>query len=227
MPWELSDENTGFPVPARDSSMLSYIPPVQQHPLYFQRDPILEAIDRPLTPGSLKITADIATQLELLRQTSNLKPGQRVEVYTEKFPWFSEPDLSIERRADGEFRTSLGGGFLSAPHSVVRTVNSESCLIALLLVPYFSLITQPFRSSLINAQDEKKIIRLIEAYQAEISPRIHEALSTERVCRYTPSCSEYAKEAVTKYGSIKGSLIALKRVSRCNPYSKGGEDPLC
>jgi putative membrane protein insertion efficiency factor len=45
-------------------------------------------------------------------------------------------------------------------------------------------------------------------------------------CKFIPSCSEYTKEAIVKYGPFKGVFIGLKRISRCHPYSKGGYDPL-
>ncbi len=45
-------------------------------------------------------------------------------------------------------------------------------------------------------------------------------------CRFTPTCSEYGAEAITKYGIIRGGLMASWRVLRCNPWSKGGYDPL-
>jgi len=45
-------------------------------------------------------------------------------------------------------------------------------------------------------------------------------------CRFTPSCSEYGVQAITKYGVLKGSLLTSWRVLRCNPWSKGGYDPL-
>lgn len=45
-------------------------------------------------------------------------------------------------------------------------------------------------------------------------------------CRYQPTCSVYAKEAVEKYGIIKGSFLGFKRVLRCNPFMKGGYDPV-
>ncbi|MGE5397536.1 MAG: membrane protein insertion efficiency factor YidD [Chitinophagales bacterium] len=45
-------------------------------------------------------------------------------------------------------------------------------------------------------------------------------------CRYIPSCSTYALQAVEKYGAWKGSLLALKRVSRCHPFHPGGYDPV-
>ena len=45
-------------------------------------------------------------------------------------------------------------------------------------------------------------------------------------CRYIPTCSEYAVEAVEKYGAAKGGLLALRRLMRCHPFHKGGYDPV-
>ncbi|MEG1990891.1 MAG: membrane protein insertion efficiency factor YidD, partial [Christensenella sp.] len=45
-------------------------------------------------------------------------------------------------------------------------------------------------------------------------------------CRFTPTCSQYAVEAVTKYGALKGTFLAIKRILRCNPLFKGGYDPV-
>ena len=45
-------------------------------------------------------------------------------------------------------------------------------------------------------------------------------------CPYFPTCSEYGLEAVEKYGALKGGLLALWRIMRCNPFSKGGYDPV-
>ncbi len=60
----------------------------------------------------------------------------------------------------------------------------------------------------------------IRFYQKAISPLF------PACCRFTPTCSQYALEAVEKYGVIKGSFLAFKRILRCNPYSKGGYDPV-
>ena len=54
----------------------------------------------------------------------------------------------------------------------------------------------------------------IRLYQTQISPGM-----TPR-CRYIPTCSQYAKEAIEKYGAAKGSWLAVKRLSRCHPFSK-------
>lgn len=45
-------------------------------------------------------------------------------------------------------------------------------------------------------------------------------------CRYRPTCSQYALEVIKKYGSIKGSFLAIKRILKCNPFFKGGYDPV-
>jgi len=64
------------------------------------------------------------------------------------------------------------------------------------------------------------IIALLRAYRFAISPLYGQ------VCRYHPSCSAYALEAVTEHGSIKGSWLAVRRIARCNPWSRGGYDPV-
>lgn len=46
------------------------------------------------------------------------------------------------------------------------------------------------------------------------------------VCRFNPSCSDYAVQAIEKYGFFKGTWLAIKRIIRCNPFCKGGDDPV-
>lgn len=67
---------------------------------------------------------------------------------------------------------------------------------------------------------KKILILLIEFYRKYISP----LKSTK--CPYIPSCSEYGLEAIRKYGAFKGGLLAIWRIIRCNPFSKGGYDPV-
>jgi putative membrane protein insertion efficiency factor len=64
----------------------------------------------------------------------------------------------------------------------------------------------------------KVILKLIAGYKKHISRGKH--------CRFVPSCSEYAYEAVKKYGAVKGLYLSVKRVLRCNPFNKGGVDLL-
>ena len=64
------------------------------------------------------------------------------------------------------------------------------------------------------------IIFLIEKYQKYISPNF------SKKCKYYPTCSEYSKLAISKYGVYKGGLLSIKRILKCNPFSKGGYDPL-
>ncbi|MCH3924128.1 MAG: membrane protein insertion efficiency factor YidD [Bacteroidales bacterium] len=63
-------------------------------------------------------------------------------------------------------------------------------------------------------------IGLIRFYQVAIS--VH----TPATCRFTPTCSQYALEALKKYGVIKGSFLAIKRILRCHPWGKSGYDPV-
>ena len=67
---------------------------------------------------------------------------------------------------------------------------------------------------------KKILIKMIWFYKKHIS--VH----TRDHCLYTPTCSQYAIEAIEKYGALKGSLLAVWRILRCNPFSKGGYDPV-
>lgn len=66
-------------------------------------------------------------------------------------------------------------------------------------------------------------IFLINFYKKYIS-KIIEQLGIK--CKYYPTCSEYTKQAIEKYGIIKGCFLGFKRILKCNPFSKGGYDPL-
>lgn len=65
------------------------------------------------------------------------------------------------------------------------------------------------------------LIFFIRIYRKYISP-----LKGRPSCRFFPTCSQYAIEALEKYGAIKGSYLALRRILRCHPFHKGGYDPL-
>lgn len=62
-------------------------------------------------------------------------------------------------------------------------------------------------------------IKSIEIYQKISS-------LTPSVCRFTPTCSQYTKEAIMKYGIIKGVWLGIKRIVKCHPFHPGGYDPL-
>jgi len=65
---------------------------------------------------------------------------------------------------------------------------------------------------------KRLLLALIRFYRRHISPHFPPS------CRYIPSCSAYAMEAIEKYGAAKGGLLALKRLSRCHPFHKGDHD---
>ncbi len=62
---------------------------------------------------------------------------------------------------------------------------------------------------------KKLLLKLIRFYQRSISP------CRSACCRFTPTCSQYALEAITKYGAIRGSWLALRRLFKCHPFYKG------
>lgn len=64
------------------------------------------------------------------------------------------------------------------------------------------------------------LIAVLRAYRVLLSPLYGD------VCRYHPSCSAYALEAVGAFGSLKGSWLALRRIGRCHPWAAGGPDPV-
>lgn len=64
------------------------------------------------------------------------------------------------------------------------------------------------------------VLAALRAYKRQVSPLLPPA------CRYTPTCSEYAVEAVERHGVLKGLALAVRRVLSCNPFSRGGYDPV-
>ncbi len=72
------------------------------------------------------------------------------------------------------------------------------------------------------------LVKIIKIYQKTLSFD-HGPLKTiypHGFCRFSPTCSEYGVQAITKYGAIKGSFLTMKRILRCNPFNKGGHDPV-
>lgn len=64
------------------------------------------------------------------------------------------------------------------------------------------------------------LINLIKFYRKKISPMYMPR------CKYIPTCSQYALEAIEKYGAIKGGIMSIWRILKCNPFSRGGFDPV-
>ena len=76
---------------------------------------------------------------------------------------------------------------------------------------------------------KKVILKLIRFYQKYLSfdnAFFKRLFLADKACRFYPTCSEYSYQAVEKYGIISGGCKALKRILKCNPWNKGGVDPL-
>ena len=67
---------------------------------------------------------------------------------------------------------------------------------------------------------KRLVLSLISFYQRAVSPHLPDS------CRYIPSCSEYARVAIQRYGALRGGWMGLRRILRCNPFHKGGYDPV-
>jgi len=67
---------------------------------------------------------------------------------------------------------------------------------------------------------KKLAVALIELYRTAISPLFPAS------CRFSPSCSLYAREAVAEYGLLRGGLLSAKRIMKCHPWHPGGYDPV-
>ena len=74
------------------------------------------------------------------------------------------------------------------------------------------------------------LLALVRFYRAAISPWrppcCRYSPYRPRGCNYIPACSQYAREAIEKYGALKGGWLACRRILRCNPFHKGGYDPV-
>jgi putative membrane protein insertion efficiency factor len=64
------------------------------------------------------------------------------------------------------------------------------------------------------------LVALVTAYRKLVSPLLG------RHCRYEPTCSRYAIDAISRYGAARGGLMALRRIGRCHPWAPGGFDPV-
>ena len=85
----------------------------------------------------------------------------------------------------------------------------------LLIVLIYSFVSSLVENIKLNAALDEEL----KAYKKLVSPFLI------RSCRYHPTCSEYASEAIEKFGAFRGTLIALGRLLRCHPFARGGFDP--
>jgi uncharacterized protein len=67
---------------------------------------------------------------------------------------------------------------------------------------------------------QRILIGIIRGYQIGLSPFFGSQ------CRFSPTCSEYARQAVAKHGALKGAWLGIRRIGRCHPYHPGGHDPV-
>ncbi|HEX6645333.1 MAG TPA: membrane protein insertion efficiency factor YidD [Gemmatimonadales bacterium] len=70
------------------------------------------------------------------------------------------------------------------------------------------------------ALPRRALMLLVRGYQVAISPALPPS------CRFTPSCSQYALEALERHGALKGTWLAARRLARCHPFHPGGVDPV-
>jgi uncharacterized protein len=82
-------------------------------------------------------------------------------------------------------------------------------------------MTPPIAAETVHTITPRRLLAgLIRAYQRFLSPALPPS------CRFQPSCSQYAFEAVTRYGALRGSWLAARRLARCHPFHPGGFDPV-
>jgi uncharacterized protein len=86
----------------------------------------------------------------------------------------------------------------------------------------FAPFTLRFRRSLWQNTFTMKflVLDLLSVYKMFLSPFLPQA------CRFEPTCSDYARQAVEKYGAMRGTWMGLRRILRCQPFCKGGHDPV-
>ena len=94
--------------------------------------------------------------------------------------------------------------------------------VLLALVKFYRVAISPYRPPCCRyiPTCSQYALEAIRFYRRHISP------ARPPCCRYIPTCSQYAIEAIEKYGAIKGGWLAFRRILRCNPFHKGGYDPV-
>ncbi len=73
---------------------------------------------------------------------------------------------------------------------------------------------------------QRGLILLLRAYQLTLSPLLAAALGPSGQCRFRPTCSRYAVEAISRHGALAGAWLTARRLARCHPWGKFGEDPV-
>jgi hypothetical protein len=73
---------------------------------------------------------------------------------------------------------------------------------------------------------QRVLILLIRGYQAAISPALAVFFGPAGRCRYTPTCSHYARESIRRHGALAGVVLAARRLCRCHPWGACGDDPV-
>jgi len=77
-----------------------------------------------------------------------------------------------------------------------------------------------------SALVSSSLVVTIKGYQKAVSPALPLIFGSNCGCRFTPSCSHYAIEAIQTHGSLRGSGLATRRILKCTPFSAGGHDPV-
>lgn len=85
---------------------------------------------------------------------------------------------------------------------------------------------QPRRRPLLAVISSQVLLFFIQLYRYTISPAQTFLFGATSGCRFTPTCSQYAKEAIEEHGAMTGSLLAFKRICRCHPFGGCGHDPV-
>jgi uncharacterized protein len=73
---------------------------------------------------------------------------------------------------------------------------------------------------------DRSISFIFRTYKLVVSPALHAVSGQAGACRFHPTCSEYAELAVSRHGLLRGGWMALRRIARCQPFCKGGFDPV-
>jgi len=115
-------------------------------------------------------------------------------------------------------------GYLIAKLGIDNCIGAACCVGSLIVIG--SVCQGHSQENYVELQQKNIPARIVEHYQKNIGPQLKKELGKEKICKFEPSCSEYARQAIEKHGPTKGSVMAAYRLARCNPLSKGGYDPV-